>query len=92
MGLGFDQCNKWLVANCPNIQRIAVNSTAKGAMMAAEDESSAAICSDLASLANGLPILYSNIMDSPTNATRFLVRRPDEHQTSTPAHTSTLVF
>jgi monofunctional chorismate mutase len=71
---GFDQCERWLTANCPNIQRVAVNSTAKGAMVAAmEKESSAAICSGFASTTNGLPILHANIMDSASNATRFLI-------------------
>ena len=47
---GFEQCNAWLSANCPQAEHIAVSSTAKGAMLAAaEPDHSAAICSDLAS-------------------------------------------
>jgi chorismate mutase/prephenate dehydratase len=71
---GFEQCNAWLSANCPQAEHIAVSSTAKGAMLAAAEPShSAAICSDLASQICKLPIMQKNIMSSATNATRFLV-------------------
>ncbi|WP_027715092.1 prephenate dehydratase [Desulfuromonas sp. TF] len=67
------QCRKWLEENLPDIPLIDVGSTALAAQTAAEDESAAAIASEMAASLYGLQIVKERIEDNPNNFTRFLV-------------------
>ncbi len=67
------QCREWLDANLYYAERIAVNSNAEAARLAAEDSESAAIASSTAAEIYGLNILANNIEDHPDNTTRFLI-------------------
>jgi chorismate mutase / prephenate dehydratase len=71
---GFGQCREFLIEHGFNdIEQIPVESTAKAAMLAAEDENAAAICSHIAAKLYKVPTQYDNIEDSTQNSTRFLV-------------------
>ncbi|HED18936.1 MAG TPA: prephenate dehydratase [Gammaproteobacteria bacterium] len=67
------QCREWLDANLPGVERVAVSSNAEAARLAAEDDGSAAIASDVSAEIYGLQILAGNIEDDPNNTTRFLI-------------------
>lgn len=67
------QCREWLDANLYYAERIAVNSNAEAARMAAEDGNAAAIASATAADIYKLNVLAHNIEDHPDNTTRFLV-------------------
>jgi len=69
----FDQCRQWLIANCPNADRVAVGSTAEAALLASRVEGTAAIASSMAAEMYGLDVLSPAIEDNPQNQTRFLV-------------------
>jgi chorismate mutase/prephenate dehydratase len=74
------QCRKWLEANLPDTPLVDVGSTAVAAQMAADDESAAAIASEMAASLYGLNIVKERIEDNPNNFTRFLVigrKNPD---------------
>jgi chorismate mutase/prephenate dehydratase len=67
------QCRKWLEENLPDVPLIDVGSTALAAQTAAEDETAAAIASEMAASLYGLQIVKERIEDNPNNYTRFLV-------------------
>lgn len=67
------QCRKWLDANLPQAERVAVASNAEGAQLALEDTESAAIASEQAASLYELDSLAMSIEDEPDNTTRFLV-------------------
>ncbi len=67
------QARGWLNKHLPSVQRIEVESTAKAAEMALEDESAAAIASEAAARVYNLNILARNIQENLDNYTRFLV-------------------
>lgn len=67
------QCREWLDAHLPSVERIAVNSNAEAARLAAEDAEAAAVAGKSAAEMYGLPLLASNIEDEPNNTTRFLI-------------------
>jgi chorismate mutase/prephenate dehydratase len=67
------QCRKWLEDNLPDIPLVDVGSTALAAQTAAEDETAAAIASEMAASLYGLQIVKERIEDNPNNFTRFLV-------------------
>ncbi len=67
------QCRKWLDANLPQADRIAVSSNAEAARIVAGDHESAAIASDAVSRMYDLELLAKNIEDDPNNTTRFLI-------------------
>jgi chorismate mutase/prephenate dehydratase len=67
------QCREWLDAHLPNVERVSVSSNAEAARRAANEESVAAIASDIAADIYGLDILEANIEDNPDNTTRFLI-------------------
>jgi len=71
---GFGQCRNFLIEHdLEEIERIPVESTAKAAKLAKEDEESAAICSHIASKLYNLPVMFENIEDIHTNKTRFII-------------------
>jgi chorismate mutase/prephenate dehydratase len=67
------QCQRWLAAHMPHIERQAVSSNAEAARMAAQDPTVAAIASDRAASFYGLQIAYALIQDDPHNRTRFVM-------------------
>ena len=67
------QCRKWLDANYPAAERIAVNSNAEAARKIKGEWNSAAIAGEIAAEIYGLRILNEKIEDQPDNSTRFLI-------------------
>lgn len=67
------QCQAWLNLNYPNIERIAMASNGEAARRAGQDESLAAIASEMAGQQYGLNVINSGIQDDPHNRTRFAV-------------------
>ncbi len=71
------QCRAWLDRYWPHAERIAVNSNAEAAKMAAESakngRATAAIAGEIACELYGLTKVSSNIEDRPDNTTRFLI-------------------
>ncbi|MDY6849294.1 MAG: prephenate dehydratase [Geoalkalibacter sp.] len=67
------QCRKWLEETLPDIPLVDVGSTALAAQMAADDETAAAIASEMAGSLYGLKVAKQKIADNPSNFTRFLV-------------------
>jgi chorismate mutase / prephenate dehydratase len=67
------QCQRWLTANAPHLERQAVASNAEAARMAAEDPTIAAIAGDRAATHYGLQVAYALIQDDPHNRTRFVM-------------------
>ena len=71
---GFGECREFLTEyGLMNVEQIPVESTAKAAILAAQDEEAAAICSHIAAKLYGVPILYENIEDEHDNTTRFVI-------------------
>ena len=69
----FAQCKTWLRQYLSNVEQVEVVSTSDAAERAAQEPSSAAIASELASEIYQVPILANSIMDEPDNTTRFFV-------------------
>lgn len=72
------QCRKWLDANLPRAERVAVTSNAEAVRLVAEDskpagEVWAAIGGDMAADRYDMELLARRIEDEPDNTTRFLV-------------------
>ncbi len=67
------QCRAWLAKHLPRAQVIQTSSTSGAAREAQNDESVAAIASEIAAELHGVPILRANIQDRAENATRFVV-------------------
>jgi len=67
------QCREWLQANLAGVERVAVNSNAEAARLAAAEAGAGAIASGVAAELYGLQVLAHNIEDEPDNTTRFLV-------------------
>jgi len=67
------QCRKWLDANYPKVERIAVNSNAEAAKLIRGEWNSAAIAGDMAVDLYDLEKLCEKIEDRPDNSTRFLI-------------------
>ncbi|GAA5316953.1 MAG: prephenate dehydratase [Candidatus Pelagadaptatus aseana] len=67
------QCRKWLDANYPHADRIAVNSNAEAARRIKGEWNAAAIAGELAADKYGLNKLAEKIEDQPDNSTRFLI-------------------
>jgi len=82
---GFGQCREFLSQHgFLNVEQIPVESTAKAAILAAEDPNVGAICSRIAAKLYGIPILFDNIEDEHDSATRFVIlsdfkNLPSEH-------------
>jgi chorismate mutase/prephenate dehydratase len=72
--IAFDQCHKFLAdLGLDECELIPVDSTAKAAKLAVEEENCAAICSHVGAKMYNLPILFENIEDRDNNKTRFLI-------------------
>jgi chorismate mutase/prephenate dehydratase len=67
------QCRKWLDANCPQIERVAVSSNAEAARLAKVENGTVAIAGDMAAELYGLIKCVENVEDQPDNTTRFLI-------------------
>jgi chorismate mutase/prephenate dehydratase len=67
------QCQHWLTANYPHLERQAVSSNAEAARMASEDPTVAAIAGESAANRYHLHIIRPHIQDDPHNRTRFAV-------------------
>ncbi|CAM2193927.1 prephenate dehydratase [Paraburkholderia sp. A1RI_3L] len=67
------QCQHWLTANAPHLERQAVSSNAEAARIASEDPTVAAIAGDRAAAHYGLQVAYALIQDDPHNRTRFVM-------------------
>ena len=71
---GFGQCREFLAEHgLVNIEQIPVESTAKAAILAAEDPQAAAICSHIAAKLYKVPTMFENIEDEHDSATRFVI-------------------
>ena len=69
----FGQCRSWIQANFPEADLIEVSSTTRAAQIASQESNAAALGGKLAAQLYGLTVLETNIQDSATNTTRFLV-------------------
>ncbi|CAD6524928.1 Bifunctional chorismate mutase/prephenate dehydratase [Paraburkholderia hiiakae] len=67
------QCQHWLTANAPQLERQPVSSNAEAARLAAADPTVAAIAGDRAATHYGLLIANALIQDDPHNRTRFVM-------------------
>ncbi|QGZ55265.1 prephenate dehydratase [Paraburkholderia acidiphila] len=67
------QCQHWLTANAPQLERQPVSSNAEAARLAAADPTVAAIAGDRAATHYGLLIASALIQDDPHNRTRFVM-------------------
>jgi chorismate mutase/prephenate dehydratase len=70
------QCRQWLEKNLPGVPVLDAPSTARAAEMALDDQTAAAIASEMAAVLYGLQIVGRKIEDSTNNITRFLVIAP----------------
>ena len=71
---GFGECREFLQEySLSNVEQIPVESTAKAAILASQDEHAAAICSHIAAKLYNLPVAYENVEDSHDNTTRFVI-------------------
>jgi chorismate mutase / prephenate dehydratase len=67
------QCQHWLTANAPQLERQPVASNAEAARLAAADPTVAAIAGERAATHYGLLIANALIQDDPHNRTRFVM-------------------
>ena len=89
---GFGQCREFLSEHgFVNVEQIPVDSTAKAAILAAEEPNSAAICSHIAAKLYGLPTMFENIEDSQDSTTRFIILSDFKNAISKDDKTSILV-
>ena len=89
---GFGQCREFLSEHgLLHVEQIPVESTAKAAIMAAEDPSAAAICSHIAAKLYGVPTLFENIEDQHDSVTRFVILSDFKNGVSEHDKTSILV-
>ena len=89
---GFGQCREFLSQHgFLNIEQIPVESTAKAAILAAEDPSAAAICSHIAAKLYGVPTMFENIEDQHDSSTRFVILSDFKNGKSEHDKTSILV-
>lgn len=78
------QCREWLDNSLPGIERIAVNSNAEAARLAAQEDGTAAIASSAAAQIYQLNLLAEKIEDEPDNTTRFIILGKQEVGSSAP--------
>jgi len=85
------QCRKWLDANLPAVERVALSSNAEAARRVQGEWNSAAIAGDMAEQLYGLTKLKNNIEDRPDNSTRFLIIGTEDVPASGDDKTSIIV-
>lgn len=89
---GFGQCREFLQEhNLVNVEQIPVESTAKAAIMAAENPNAAAICSHIAAKLYGVPTMFDHVEDDIGSQTRFVILSDFKNQKSEDDKTSILV-
>lgn len=89
---GFGQCREFLSEhNLLEIEQIPVESTAKAAILAAQDENAAAICSHIAAKLYGIPTMFENVEDQHDSSTRFVILSDFKNGISKHDKTSILV-
>ncbi len=72
--IAFGQCRNFLQdLGLDEIELIPVESTAKAAKLALEDETAAALCPSVAAKLYNLPILFEDVEDNTNNRTRFFI-------------------
>ncbi len=86
------QCRSWLREHLPDVETQAVSSNAEAARLAALEDHTAAIAGELAADQFQLNILYSNIEDQVSNATRFFVLGKQKVSPSGSDKTSLMVY
>jgi chorismate mutase / prephenate dehydratase len=67
------QCRNWLAEHLPDVPVMDVASTAVAAQIAGEDDTAAAIASELAATLYDLKVVEARIEDQVNNFTRFLI-------------------
>ena len=86
------QCREFLAEHgLVNIEQIPVESTAKAAILAAEDPHAAAICSHIAAKLYSIPTMFENIEDEHDSSTRFIILSDFKNGVSEHDKTSILV-
>lgn len=89
---GFGQCREFLTEhNLTNVELIPVESTAKAAILAAQNPNAAAICSHIAAKLYGVPTMFDRIEDDIGSQTRFVILSDFKNQKSQDDKTSILV-
>lgn len=89
---GFGQCREFLLEHgFENVEQIPVESTAKAAILAAEDENTAAICSHIAAKLYGVPTMFDDVEDDIGSQTRFVILSDFKNDISSDDKTSILV-
>ena len=90
--IAFGQCRKFLQdLGLDNAELVPVESTAKAAKLAREDENTAALCPSIAAKLYNLPIRFENVEDNTNNRTRFFIISNFENAISGNDKTSMLV-
>ena len=89
---GFGQCREFLSEHgFLNVEQIPVESTAKAAILAANDPTAGAICAHIAAKLYGVPTLFENIEDEHDSSTRFVILSDFKNDVSEHDKTSILV-
>ena len=89
--IAFGQCRKFLYdLGLDEIEHIPVESTAKAASLAANDQDAGALCPAVAAKMNNLPVRFENIEDEEGNRTRFFIVSSFENAPSGEDKTSIL--
>lgn len=77
---GLAQCQKWLENFLPQVQLIPTKSTTEGIKFLQDDPTAAAVSSPRAAQLYRVPLLRSDIKDSPDNSTRFWIVSCDKSE------------
>jgi len=90
--IAFGQCRKFMEdLGLNEVELIPVESTAKAAKLALQDENAAALCPEVAAKLYNLPIRFNNVEDNTNNRTRFFIISNFENASSGDDKTSLLV-
>jgi len=90
--IAFGQCRLFLQdLGLDAVELVPVESTAKAAKLAAQNDTVAALCPALAAKLNNLPIRFENVEDNMNNRTRFFIISNFENASSGDDKTSMLV-